>query len=165
MARTHTADVPAQLRGPAWLVEPDRMPAVLLFSTAISRVFGPVLDGGEAPDPEQYTEPRVQLRRLMRIVSLLAADADAQRAELNAGRWQGYAGDLRLEFADAWRRAEPHLDELGVDPAHIRDLQRLARALDDLDQRPGQLWTPEALDLPEWQHVRDIARAVAESLG
>lgn len=165
VTRTQTADVPAHLRGPAWVVEPDRMPAVLLFSTAISRVFGPVLDGGEAPDPEQYTEPRVQLRRLMRIVSLLAANTDAQRAELDGGRWQDYAGDLGLEFADAWRRAEPHFDELGVDPAHIRDLQRLAQALDDLDQRHGHLWTPEAVDLPEWQRVREIARPLSESLG
>jgi hypothetical protein len=32
-----------------WVIEPDRLPTVLLFSTAVSRGLGPVLDGGERP--------------------------------------------------------------------------------------------------------------------
>lgn len=71
---------------------------------------------------------------------------------------------IELAVADAWRRAQPHLAELGVDPAHIRDLERLTQALLDLDRRSARLWTPEALDLPEWQYVRDIAKLLSESL-
>ena len=72
------------------------------------------------------------------------------------------ADELALEFDEHYRT---------LDLDRLRPLQREAvRALDDaLDAMSGpdhlELWEVEALDRPEWQHVRELARALIHVMG
>lgn len=96
---------------------------------------------------------------LLETVKRLAAPPDEQAAYVRRLESGPSADELGLEFDDEFVRLRADRGSEPVPPAYFCRLispRRTAQA----DERPRErrLWVLEALDSPEWQRVRELAR-------
>ena len=100
---------------------------------------------------------------LVTALENLAADADAQIANLSAGEGPWTIDDLGLDFDHAVYAAG---DAKILSPAQLAELQAILAELKRISGKANEdLWTESALHLaPQWRRIRGLARQALKDL-
>lgn len=101
--------------------------------------------------------------RLIEVLKLMACSAGEQKAALPS--FVAIADEIALLFGDELRLVEAHGATSALDFETRRQLRMLDGQLEQMSGKPEH-WSNEALESdPEWQRIRESARAILSRLG
>jgi hypothetical protein len=100
---------------------------------------------------------------MRRTLENLAADAAAQRRYIESLGLSPLIDELALEFDDICSRLSLALEERIVDNETMAALTRVTDQLGTMSgEKNAELWRVDALDRPEWEAVRALARTALD---